>query len=133
MMTWVPANVFLLQGLGDFTDVQTSPTSALITFKDRKAAEGFFYGVTNKEIPGVEGQVELSWVNNTAGSLPQPSGSTNTGNHENGNNNLKSDDVTMTGSNGAADPSAMEHGNNQQQENAEMDYDVADQNDWDIE
>ena len=35
-----------------------------VTFKDRKTAEQFMFGVSaNKSIPGVDGTVELSWSN----------------------------------------------------------------------
>ncbi|KAK0722270.1 hypothetical protein B0T26DRAFT_739541 [Lasiosphaeria miniovina] len=51
-----------LFGVGEFTDIQSSPNSTEITFKDRKTAEKFFAGVASiREIPGLDGQVELSW------------------------------------------------------------------------
>ncbi|KAK0641589.1 hypothetical protein B0T16DRAFT_431333 [Cercophora newfieldiana] len=61
-----------LFGIGEFTDIQHTPTATEITFKDRKTAEGFFYGLSNKSIPGIDGQVEPSWV----GGASTPSTST---------------------------------------------------------
>ncbi|KAK0715701.1 hypothetical protein B0H67DRAFT_538306 [Lasiosphaeris hirsuta] len=67
-----------LFGIGEFTDIQTNPAATQITFKDRKTAEKFFHGLqlNNKEIPGVEGQVEPSWSSggpgSSAGSTPTP-------------------------------------------------------------
>jgi hypothetical protein len=71
------------QGIGEFTDIQTAPTSTEITFKDRKTAEKFFNSVllNNKEVPGLEGSpVELAWggANGSAGSVPTTPGSTST-------------------------------------------------------
>ncbi|KAK3400122.1 hypothetical protein B0T20DRAFT_177395 [Sordaria brevicollis] len=52
-----------LFGIGEFTDIQTTPSATDITFKDRKTAEKFFNGIllNGKEIPGIDGQVELAW------------------------------------------------------------------------
>ncbi|KAL2754484.1 hypothetical protein ACRALDRAFT_1076176 [Sodiomyces alcalophilus JCM 7366] len=52
-----------LLGIGEFTDIETTPSSAQVTFKDRKTAEKLFYGVANKHIPGVDGELEFTWVN----------------------------------------------------------------------
>ncbi|KAH6659296.1 hypothetical protein BKA67DRAFT_10157 [Truncatella angustata] len=52
-----------LFGIGEFTDVTTEPAATYVTFKDRKTAEQFTFGVSGqKTIPGVEGEVELSWA-----------------------------------------------------------------------
>ncbi|KAK0620332.1 hypothetical protein B0T14DRAFT_521124 [Immersiella caudata] len=55
-----------LFGIGEFTDIQTTTSSAEITFKDRKTAEKFFYSLGAKTIPGIDGQVEPSWVGGTS-------------------------------------------------------------------
>ncbi|KXX79786.1 RNA-binding protein 26 [Madurella mycetomatis] len=72
-----------LFGIGEFTDIQSSSSSTEITFKDRKTAEKFFNSVllNNKEIPGIEGALELTWggSNGSSGSLPTtPGGATTT-------------------------------------------------------
>ncbi|KAK6214067.1 hypothetical protein LQW54_004844 [Pestalotiopsis sp. IQ-011] len=52
-----------LFGIGEFTDISTDPSATRITFKDRKTAEQFMFGVSGpKTIPGVEGEVEVSWA-----------------------------------------------------------------------
>lgn len=60
-----------LFGIGEFTAIHSDPHATHITFKDRKTAEQFFFGVSaNKTIPSVEGTVELSW----ASSAPKAAG-----------------------------------------------------------
>ncbi|KAK4152789.1 hypothetical protein C8A00DRAFT_15949 [Chaetomidium leptoderma] len=68
-----------LFGIGEFTDIRTTPASTEITFKDRKTAEKFFNSVllTNKEIPGIDvSPVELAWggANGSSGSVPTTPG-----------------------------------------------------------
>ena len=61
-----------LLGIGEFTDVETNSTNAEITFMDRKNAEKFFHGVqlSGKTIPGIQGEVEPLWVGNDGNSIP---------------------------------------------------------------
>jgi RNA-binding protein 26 len=135
-------NIQSSQGIGEFTDIQTTPALTHITFKDRKTAEKFMYGLSNKEIPGVDGQVELSWASNTS-MLASSSSSTSKSTAD--RNTSKSgeiphqatkasdpshaEDVTMSGetTNTSGD---NEQSHYQQQEQSEMvDYDVADGDD----
>ncbi|KAK7997378.1 hypothetical protein PG989_005418 [Apiospora arundinis] len=52
-----------LLGIGEFTAIHSDPTTTHVTFKDRKTAEQFYNGVTaNKNIPQVDGKVELTWA-----------------------------------------------------------------------
>ncbi|KAK6079643.1 ccch zinc finger and rrm domain-containing protein [Seiridium cupressi] len=52
-----------LFGIGEFTDVYTEPSATHVTFKDRKTAEQFMFGVSaQKSIPGVDDKVELAWA-----------------------------------------------------------------------
>ncbi|ETS83554.1 hypothetical protein PFICI_05430 [Pestalotiopsis fici W106-1] len=52
-----------LFGIGEFADIHTDSSATHITFKDRKTAEQFMFGVSGqKAVPGVEGEVELSWA-----------------------------------------------------------------------
>ncbi|CAM1511247.1 Fc.00g087600.m01.CDS01 [Cosmosporella sp. VM-42] len=53
---------FLLN-LGEFESVDTTPSVTHVSFQDRKTAEKFYYTLHNKELPGVEGKLDLSWVN----------------------------------------------------------------------
>ncbi|KAM0455672.1 hypothetical protein ACHAPV_007750 [Trichoderma viride] len=53
---------FLLN-LGEFESVETTPTVTNVSFQDRKTAEKFYYSLHGKELPGVEGTLDLSWVN----------------------------------------------------------------------
>ncbi|KAK3991409.1 RNA-binding protein 26 [Cladorrhinum sp. PSN332] len=61
-----------LFGIGEFTDIQSTPNSTEIAFKDRKTAEKFYNLIALKggSVPGVEGQVELAWA--SASGAPAP-------------------------------------------------------------
>ncbi|KAI0841361.1 hypothetical protein F5Y06DRAFT_261370 [Hypoxylon sp. FL0890] len=51
-----------LFGIGEFKEIHTDPTTTYITFKDRKTAEQFMFGVSaNKAIPGLDDKVEIAW------------------------------------------------------------------------
>ncbi|KAM0420592.1 hypothetical protein ACHAPT_011638 [Fusarium lateritium] len=52
---------FLLN-LGEFESVNTGPTVTHVSFQDRKTAEKFYYSLQGKELPGINGRLELSWV-----------------------------------------------------------------------
>ncbi|KAG5970659.1 hypothetical protein E4U55_001521, partial [Claviceps digitariae] len=61
---------FLLN-MGEFESVDTSPTVTHVSFRDRKTAEKFYLTLHGKEFPGLEGKLELSWVNSPPGG-PSP-------------------------------------------------------------
>lgn len=48
--------------MGEFESVDTGPSVTHVSFQDRKTAERFYYSVQGKELPGIEGRLELSWV-----------------------------------------------------------------------
>ncbi|RDA95219.1 hypothetical protein CP533_1832 [Ophiocordyceps camponoti-saundersi (nom. inval.)] len=52
---------FLLN-LGEFEAVETTPSVTHVSFQDRRTAEKFYNGLHGKELPGVEGRLDLSWV-----------------------------------------------------------------------
>jgi RNA-binding protein 26 len=112
-----------MQGIGEYTDIKVTPTKTSILFKDRFIAEKFMYGTPGGEIPSV-GKVELSWiqtplppVNLAAKSAPA--------------NNDKSDDTTMMDEGDAmAMTSSPGHGAHETDQQENLDYDVADDNDW---
>ncbi|OTB00404.1 hypothetical protein M426DRAFT_15542 [Hypoxylon sp. CI-4A] len=52
-----------LVGIGEFKDIHTTPAVTHITFKDRKTAEQFMFGVSaNNAIPGLDEKVEAAWA-----------------------------------------------------------------------
>ncbi|SPN99588.1 uncharacterized protein DNG_02440 [Cephalotrichum gorgonifer] len=60
-----------LLGIGEFTAVESTPSTTHIAFKDRKTAEAFFNGLNEKTIPGEEDTLVVTWVpNGTASLLP---------------------------------------------------------------
>ncbi|KAI1410275.1 hypothetical protein F5Y13DRAFT_75751 [Hypoxylon sp. FL1857] len=63
-----------LFGIGEFKEIHTDPATTHITFKDRKTAEQFMFGVSaNNAIPGLDDKVEITW----ATSAPQSETKTN--------------------------------------------------------
>ena len=69
-----------LLGVGEFEDIvplaperESGAGTLVVGFKDRGTAEGFFYGMKGKEVPGL-GKVGVSWFNGPA-SLAGESGS----------------------------------------------------------
>jgi len=111
-----------------------------ITFTDRRTAEKFYYGVGGKEIPGIDGRVELSWVLDSA---PTPSLSTGPAPDASAtaSTTAKTDvngDTLMGGSGGGGEANGVEEPGSRfddepaGREHAQMDFDVADENDWEI-
>ncbi|KAH8804969.1 hypothetical protein F5884DRAFT_797965 [Xylogone sp. PMI_703] len=114
-----------LLGVGEFTDLETTSDSATITFKDRFTAEKFMYGTAGGEIPSV-GKVEMAWVQ---GSLPV-TGTANTSSPAKFDGN---EDTAMDEGDAMAQDSGTGHGDGYGREQPEnLDYDVADDNDWAI-
>lgn len=52
------------QKMGEFDSVDTSTTEAQVSFRDRKTAEHAFHSLNGKELNGVEGTLEVSWLAN---------------------------------------------------------------------
>lgn len=52
--------------MGEFESVDTSASVTHVSFRDRKTAEKFYFSLHGKEFPGLQGTLELSWVNNAA-------------------------------------------------------------------
>lgn len=147
-----------LQVLGEGSaEIQVTPTVTHVNFSDRKSAETFYFSVKNKRIQGVDGDVELSWVANTAGPLPNSTiknvnlGGSSTTNGGSGDGVAGGDGVGPGDETAAAVDTDMADVNNNgvdqngggggggaggQQEVKEaagdLDYDVAGDNDWDI-
>lgn len=143
----------LHQSLGEFAaEIQVTPAVTHIGFNNRAAAEKFYNSIRNKTLPGLsEGEVELSWVANTAGPLPGSSThkvdftSASAPSHANasangGGNGVAEDfDSLMADATGAGNAQggggAGGHGPASGQQEAaggEEDYDVAGENEWDI-
>lgn len=49
--------------MGEFETVETDPAVTHVSFRDRKTAERAFHSLNGKELGGVDGTLELSWVN----------------------------------------------------------------------
>ncbi|KAI3398007.1 hypothetical protein diail_9984 [Diaporthe ilicicola] len=134
--------------------IQTTPAVTHLSFSDRKSAEAFYNGLKgNNKIPGVSEPVELSWVAGTAAPLP---GSTSVdlttggggfdsamadadggGDDDNQQDHAgdKADRDGAGGEEGEAQGHQSQQAQNQQEPGeaakAEVDYDVAGENEWD--
>lgn len=149
-----------LQSLGEFAaEIQVTPAVTHISFNNRAAAEKFYASIRDKTLPGLsEGeQLELAWVANTAGPLPGSSTHkvdltrTSADDQSNGAADADGDGAAATAPEGddalMADAGSGAHGQNGgassgvqgqgQQEGGtaaggEEDYDVAGENEWDM-
>lgn len=48
--------------MGEFESVDTETAVTHVSFRDRKTAERAYYSLHGKELGGVDGTLELSWV-----------------------------------------------------------------------
>ncbi|KAK3306966.1 uncharacterized protein B0T15DRAFT_501550 [Chaetomium strumarium] len=126
-----------LFGIGEFTDIQTAPTSTEITFKDRKTAEKFFNSILlhNKEIPGIEGSpVELAWAGaNGSQELCRHGPRITTAAGGTGGTGAKDEEVTATtddATGSSSDKDVHIQLERRPQDQNEMDYEVADEGSW---
>lgn len=120
----------LSQGIGEFTSIETTPSKTSITFVDRRTAEKFMYGTPGCEVPGV-GKVDMAWVK-----TPLPPVDLNVLKAKTEASDVHMDMEAM------GDAFAYAHaqhglnggtgGNGYGGQEQEMDYDVADDNDWGI-
>lgn len=125
-------------------EIQVTPTVTHVNFSDRKSAETFYFSVKNKKIQGVDEDLELSWVANTAGPLPNSTirnidlgtaanGDENGGGH--GDDAALDSEMADASSKGAVDQTGGGAGPGQQEvkeATRDLDYDVAGDNEWDI-
>ncbi|KAI1142013.1 hypothetical protein F5Y05DRAFT_212381 [Hypoxylon sp. FL0543] len=76
-----------LFNIGEFKEIHTDPATTHITFKDRKTAEQFMFGVSaNNAIPGLDDKLEIAWATsapqseakvNADGDVPMANGAEN--------------------------------------------------------
>ncbi|OAA62341.1 CCCH zinc finger and RRM domain protein [Cordyceps fumosorosea ARSEF 2679] len=55
---------------GEFESVETGAEKTTVSFPDRKTAEKFYFSLQGKELPGVSGTLEVSWVNTPLPPVP---------------------------------------------------------------
>ncbi|KAJ4012867.1 hypothetical protein NW752_006138 [Fusarium irregulare] len=114
---------FLLN-LGEFESVDTAPEITHVSFQDRKTAERFYYSLHGKELPGVEGRLDLAWV-----STPLPPVKTTGNDDVPGDGGDDKEDDAMAGFD---DQPGRERSAEPQQEDraVNMDYEVAEEDAW---
>ncbi|TAQ90240.1 hypothetical protein B7494_g1407 [Chlorociboria aeruginascens] len=106
--------------IGEFTDLDITPERTSITFKDRFTAEKFMFG---GEIPSI-GKVDFAWVQ-----TPLPP--VNLASKAVGGKN--EDDSPMDEGDAMAESSSSHnHAAHSQEQQENIDYDVADDNDWGV-
>lgn len=104
----------------EFTEIETGFEKSYISFTDRKTAERFMAATPDGDIPGVGGKVEMGWVSN-GGPLP-PVKSTS--------QYAKQEDTVMDEGDAMAQDESSLRGQHATEQQQEVDYDVADDNDW---
>ncbi|KAI1097185.1 hypothetical protein F4804DRAFT_328360 [Jackrogersella minutella] len=68
-----------LFGIGEFKEIHTEPATTHITFKDRKTAEQFMFGVSaNNTIPGLDDKIEIVWATSAPQSETKPTADSDT-------------------------------------------------------
>ncbi|KAJ3494197.1 hypothetical protein NLG97_g4238 [Lecanicillium saksenae] len=55
---------------GEFESVESSAEKTTVLFPDRKTAEKFYFSLQGKELPGVSGNLELSWISTPLPPVP---------------------------------------------------------------
>ncbi|ROT38643.1 hypothetical protein SODALDRAFT_167470 [Sodiomyces alkalinus F11] len=123
-----------LLGVGEFTHIESTPSSAQITFKDRKTAEKFFFGVSNKTIAGIEGELELSWVNKAPGQSPVDHAGSGPGSSKEEQQGAEEDETMQDAEKGnTADDTKAQNtrrgSSSTRDRRLDMDYEVADDDD----
>ncbi|KEY70967.1 hypothetical protein S7711_00804 [Stachybotrys chartarum IBT 7711] len=117
---------FLLS-MGEFESVETSHSVTHVSFQDRKTAEKFYFSLHGKELQGVEGKLDLAWVKTPL--PPVPVADKDSAMHEDGKDaaapHVVSEDVGA-----AADDDARDHRPSSSYRQVDMDYEVADQDEW---
>ncbi|KAL1900351.1 hypothetical protein Cpir12675_001035 [Ceratocystis pirilliformis] len=120
-----------LMAVGFFTDIQSTSETTHIMFDDRRTAETFWYGLAYNPIPGVAGELELSWVSNTAvgllvtGTEDNKNGSIGDAGDEDNQGSVG--DFPLKPDTGVSNTFAKKY---EDDDRADMDYDVADEDDW---
>lgn len=122
---------FLL-GVGEFEAVEPSSTTTYVSFQDRKTAEKFQLLLNGKELPGIEGTLDVQWATGQPASAststkpqshPQPSSAADAAPKKGREEDEQDDDEG--GNDGTTRPARQV----QEQEQAEMDYERPEEDD----
>lgn len=116
--------------------METTSETTHITFKERKTAEIFLHQLNNNSLPGVEGTLKVTWVPNSTPNLTNATTTTTTttttGDAVKAGSEKQIGHISR-GGDGAddADDDMLEDGEVVEDEGKrEMDYEVADENEW---
>ncbi|KAI5463144.1 hypothetical protein BGZ63DRAFT_352741 [Mariannaea sp. PMI_226] len=119
---------FLLN-LGEFESVDSSSSVTNVSFQDRKTAERFYYSLHGKELPGIEGRLELAWVSTPTPPISKPNVTLGNGISTTEAGGDDKDDAMA----GLRDDDEEEEGEvvpDREERAVNMDYEVADEDGW---
>lgn len=103
------------QNLGEFESVDTASSATHVSFQDRKSAEKLYYSLHGKELPGVEGKLELAWVNTPLPPVKLAKKEVDDDMHDEGEIEENRDDAQFS---------------KREERQVNMDYEVADDEGW---
>ncbi|UNI21965.1 hypothetical protein JDV02_007904 [Purpureocillium takamizusanense] len=108
---------------GEFSSVETSPSVTHVSFPDRKTAEKIYFSLHGKELPGVEGKLDLAWVNTPLPPVPvqKPQEDVSVGILEDAGTGSTED---------AQEHPKDEHNAKEERRHVDMDYEVGDDDGW---
>ncbi|KAJ6444324.1 elongation factor 2 [Purpureocillium lavendulum] len=113
---------------GEFSSVETGPSVTHVSFPDRKTAEKIYFSLHGKELPGVEGKLDLSWVNTPLPPVPVKKAQEDV--------SMGVPDDAAAGSGEGAqehtreEHTREEHASTEEQRHVDMDYEVGDDDGW---
>ncbi|KAI0815890.1 hypothetical protein GGR55DRAFT_630723 [Xylaria sp. FL0064] len=113
-----------LFSVGEFQEVHGAPAVTHVTFKDRKTAEKFMFGIsTSNSIHGIEGKIEPTWAKTAPESAKTADGDVPiTGGADDEQNDERKVDTGAGDANG--DLEEGEIGNTPHHDQGDMDYEV---------
>ncbi|KAI1431209.1 hypothetical protein GGR50DRAFT_680773 [Xylaria sp. CBS 124048] len=113
-----------LFSVGEFNEIHSAPAVTHVTFKDRKTAEKFMFGITTgHSIHGIEGKVKAAW----ASSAPQSAKTTvevDTGNPEEDHNMKEKSDAGPNGADENLEEGEIDNGPVLELDQGDMDYEA---------
>ncbi|KAI0431040.1 hypothetical protein F5Y09DRAFT_208968 [Xylaria sp. FL1042] len=113
-----------LFSVGEFQEVHGAPAVTHVTFKDRKTAEKFMFGIsTGNSIHGIEGKIEPTWAKTAPGSAKTADGDVSiTGALDDEQNDEKKVDTGTGDANGDLEEGEID--NTSHHDQGDMDYEV---------
>jgi hypothetical protein len=125
------------QGIGDFTSIETTSARTAITFRDRFTAEKFMYGTPGGELPGV-GKAEFAWIQtplppvSIPGAVNAATAAITPTTSDRVDMSMEMDEGDAMAQEADSPATATNSARATEQQERNLDYDVADDNDWGV-